>query len=174
MKKIIAASTLATALLAALPVPEQIRADFNQTVRNTENNQTLFYTGRLAMKLPDRAKWIYKTPIPKTICLSRERAWVIEPELEQATLYRLDRSIPILAILKKAEKVGENLYRALYNGEEYTIRVDAKQRLRSVEYTDDLNNRVVLRFEAVDTSPFDDSLLRCDIPEDYDIIDGRF
>ncbi|WP_300362642.1 LolA-like outer membrane lipoprotein chaperone [Hydrogenimonas sp.] len=174
MHKIITALSLATALFASLPVPQQLQADFNQTVLNTENNQTLHYSGHVAMKLPNRAKWSYTVPVAKTICLTKERAWVIEPELEQATLYRLDRTIPILAILEKAEKIGDNLYKAEYNGIDYTIRVDGKKRLESVEYTDELGNRVTLRFGAIDTSPLEDSRLKCDIPEDYDIIDGRF
>ncbi|WP_201352933.1 LolA-like outer membrane lipoprotein chaperone [Hydrogenimonas urashimensis] len=174
MNRIFAAIALSTALFAALPVPEQMRADFNQTVLNSENNRTLRYSGHVAVKVPDRAKWIYETPVKKTICLQGNRAWVIEPELEQATLYRLDRTIPLLAILEHAKNIDKTHYIAHYNGVAYDIYVDGGKHLNSVGYTDELGNRVTLKFSRVDTSKIDDSLLECDIPEDYDIIDGRF
>jgi outer membrane lipoprotein carrier protein len=161
-------------LFAALPVPSQLRADFEQTVQSLDANETLTYKGHVAVKLPDRAKWVYTDPLPKTICLDHDRAWVLEPELEQATIYRLGQTIPLLAILKKAEKVGDHRYKAHYDGIDYDITVDDALHIESVSYDDDLGNRVTMRFSHLDTSPIDPKELACEIPEDYDIIDGRF
>ena len=161
-------------LFASLPVPSQLRAHFTQSILNRDANQTLTYEGRVAVRLPDKAKWTYTAPIPKIICLDGERAWVVEPELEQATLYRLGQTIPILAILERAEKVGKNRYKARYNGIDYEITVDDDLHLKSVSYDDDLGNRVTMHFSHLDTSSVDPKALACEIPEDYDIIDGRF
>jgi outer membrane lipoprotein carrier protein len=174
MNKIILSLCAGTVLFAALPVPSQLRAHFTQSVLNRDANQTLTYEGRLAVRLPDKAKWTYTAPLPKIICLDGERAWVVEPELEQATLYRLGRTIPILAILERAEKVGKQRYKARYNGIDYEITVDERRRLKSVSYDDDLGNRVTMRFTHLDTSPFDATELACEIPKDFDIIDGRY
>ena len=174
MKRISTIILFASVLSAALPIPDQINADFSQTVVNLENNQTLKYSGSVYTKLPNEAKWIYKQPIKKIICLMQNRAWIIEPELEQATLFQLDKAVPLLKILKKAEQVSPNRYKAFYEGIEYTIITDNKEQIKQIEYLDDLDNRVILAFENVKTKPFDQSLLKCTIPKDYDIIDGRY
>ncbi|MCF6201841.1 MAG: outer-membrane lipoprotein carrier protein LolA, partial [Hydrogenimonas sp.] len=89
MKKIALAAAAALNLFASLPVPEYISADFTQVVQNKDTKKQLYYSGKLFMKMPEDAKWDYFIPLKKTICLSEHKAWVIEPELEQATLFRL-------------------------------------------------------------------------------------
>ncbi|WP_457596162.1 LolA-like outer membrane lipoprotein chaperone [Hydrogenimonas sp.] len=173
MLKIFITFTLALPLLATLPLPRYFRADFDQNVTG-EGNRTLRYTGRLEAALPSHAKWRYDTPVKKLICLDGERAWVIEPELEQATLFRLSRAIPLAKILQKARKLAPRRYEAEYGGVTYSITTDDGGTLRTIAYTDDLGNRVVIAFHGVDTDAFDTATLRCDIPADYDIIDGRF
>jgi outer membrane lipoprotein-sorting protein len=165
---------LASTLSAELNIPEQIQADFHQTVLNTENNQTLNYSGSVYMKFPNEAKWIYKEPIEKIICLMKNRAWVIEPELEQATLFELDKAVPILKILKQAKEIEKHKYKALYEGVEYIIITDSKDEIKEIKYIDDLGNSVVLTFKELKTKPLDQSILKCTIPEDYDIIDSRY
>jgi len=167
-------SATLTGAWAALPVPAQMQADFNQSIVNKESNETLRYTGHFALKVPGMAKWVYTRPVPKTICLDNDRAWVIEPELEQATLYRLNKAIPLVSILKKAKKIAPGRYRAHYEGVDYDITVDRDGRPLSLSYLDELGNRVVMRFSNLSTKPFDPALLKCDIPDDFDIIDGRF
>ena len=161
-------------LYAGLPVPEQMRADFNQTVRNVDSNETLRYGGHFALKVPDRAKWVYERPMRKIICLDHDRAWVVEPELEQATIYRLDKAIPLVAILKNAKKVGERRYETRYEGTTYRLTVDEKMRPLTLSYDDELGNRVTMRFFRFDTGPIPEKVLECSIPKEYDVIDGRF
>ena len=173
MNKIILSLCAGSLLFAGLPVPKTLEADFVQTVESPDTNRTLSYRGHMLARLPGQAKWVYTKPMHKTICLDHDRAWVIEPELEQATLYRLGQSIPLTAILNLAEKIDTHRYVAHYKGIDYDITVDARKRLESVAYDDDLGNRVVLRFENLRTDPVDPDALRCEIPDDYDIIDGR-
>ncbi len=174
MKKIVLPALFATLLAASLPVPDYFSADFTQVVRSKETDKQLYYSGKMWMKMPGEAKWEYFIPLKKTLCLSGSRAWVIEPELEQATLFRLKKSIPLFAILQEAKKSGENLYKAEFEGVEYTIRLDSKGKIASISYFDEMGNRVTLRFQNVDTGPFDSSRLRCEVPDDFDIIDGRY
>ncbi|BDY12176.1 LolA-like outer membrane lipoprotein chaperone [Hydrogenimonas cancrithermarum] len=174
MKKTALYILFTSSLFASLSIPGQIRASFHQTVVNSENNQTLDYRGLVWMRLPNEAKWIYKEPVEKIICLTQNRAWIIEPELEQATLFQLEKAIPLLKILKKAKKSGPNRYNAEYEGVEYRIVTNNKGQLKQIEYTDEMGNRVTLAFENVETEPFDDSFLKCTIPEEYDLIDGRY
>ena len=174
MKKIILAAITAGNLLASLPVPQFFSADFTQVVQNKDTKKQLYYSGKLFMKMPEDAKWDYFIPLKKTICLSDHKAWVIEPELEQATLFRLKKSIPLLSILKNAKRVGDGVYEAEYGGVDYLLKVDSKGVVSSVTYLDEMGNRVTLRFQNVKTKPFEVSKLQCEIPEDYDIIDGRY
>jgi len=164
----------ASVLSATLPVPDQFQAGFHQTVINSENNQTLNYTGSVFMKFPNNAKWIYKQPIEKIICLMQNRAWVIEPELEQATLFQLDKAVPILKILKQAKQIDVHRYKAVYEGIEYIIITDSKEQIKQIKYIDDMDNSVILNFKDIKTKYLDQSLLKCIIPEDYDIVDGRY
>jgi len=174
MKKISTIMLFASALSAALPIPNQVSANFHQTVVNLENNQTLRYSGLVFIKFPNEAKWIYKQPVEKIICLMQNRAWVIEPELEQATLFQLNKTIPLLKILKRAKQVAKSRYEAVYEDIKYIIITDTQEQIKQIEYLDELDNRVILAFKNVKTKPFDKSLLKCTIPDDYDIIDGRY
>ncbi|WP_457599386.1 LolA-like outer membrane lipoprotein chaperone [Hydrogenimonas sp.] len=174
MKKILIGILFASALAASLPVPDYFSADFTQVVRNKETDKQLYYSGKMWMKMPDEAKWEYYIPLKKTLCLSGSRAWVIEPELEQATLFRLKKSIPLFAILEHAEKIGKNLYKAEFEGVEYRLKLDTDGKISTISYLDEMGNRVTLRFQNVATEPFDSSRLTCEVPDDFDIIDGRY
>ncbi len=159
---------------AALSVPDNLFAPFHQTVRSHESNRTLEYEGKVWVKVPEEARWVYEKPVRKIICVTHDRAWVIEPELEQATLFQLKKAIPLITILKQAKKVSDRAYIAEYEGLTYHIEVDEKGNLKSISHKDDLDNRVTLSFGNIDTKPIDEKTLRCDVPEDYDIIDGRY
>ncbi len=173
--RILAIAALTAGLLqASLPVPRYISADFTQVVQNKDTKKQLYYSGKLYMKMPEEAKWEYFIPLKKTICLQDHKAWVVEPELEQATLFRLKKSIPLMAILESAQKVDDGTYMAEYGGVDYKIEVDSEKMIKSVSYLDEMGNRVTLRFQNLDTEPFDRSKLNCEIPEDFDIIDGRY
>ncbi len=174
MKKILIAALFAKWLMASLPVPDYFSADFTQVVQNKETKKQLYYSGKLYMKMPNEAKWDYFIPLKKSICLMDHKAWVIEPELEQATLFKLKKSIPLLQMLKNAQKTGPESYKAEYGGVEYSLKVDEKGVIRRVSYLDEMGNRVILRFQNVETKPFESSKLECLIPEDFDIIDGRY
>ena len=161
-------------LLAAIPVPNQIKANFIQTVVNSENNQTLKYSGSVYFSLPNSAKWIYKEPIKKIICLMETKALVIEPELEQVTLFRLNKAIPVLKILKRAKEIDAQKYSAKFNGIKYTIYTDKSNLVKKIEYIDELSNLVTISLKNIDTKPLKKSSIECKIPDDYDIIDGRY
>ncbi|BBG65541.1 outer membrane lipoprotein carrier protein LolA [Hydrogenimonas sp.] len=174
MKIIIVTALAAKLLMASLPVPDYFSADFTQVVQNRETKKQLYYSGRLFMKMPSDAKWDYFIPLKKTICLIDHKAWVIEPELEQATLFRLKKSIPLMEILKNAKKRKNGDYEAEFGGTKYLIATDPQNSVKSISYLDEMGNRVTLRFQNVKTEPFDSSKLECEIPDDYDIIDGRY
>ena len=173
MKFIFLSYFLVSSLFAAFLDISSFHANFKQTVTD-EENETLVYTGSLQAKKPQFALWYYKTPIKKSIYIRDNQVLVIEPELEQATLFQLHKAIPLLELLKKAQQIAPHTYKATYEDMEYTITTDKNEQVKKVEYIDDLGNRVILAFEDVETKPFDRSVLKCTIPDDYDIIDGRF
>ena len=159
---------------SAIAVPDNLEADFNQTVTGKSSKKALHYRGHMAIKGASYAKWQYTDPIPKTVCLDNDRAWIIEPDLEQATLYHLDQTIPILHILQKAKQTAPQQYSAEYNHTLYLIRTDHRQLPVQIEYNDDLGNHVTIRLTQIRTDPLKKEALKCVIPDDYDIIDGRY
>jgi len=162
------------AFSASLSLPDYFRADFTQTVAG-DDNRSLRYEGRLLLRSADEnAKWIYTRPIPKTICVQSGRVWVIEPELEQVTLFRLRQSIPLAELIKKAKPDGEGGYSARYADTDYRLEADESGRPVTIAYTDEMGHRITIRFHDIRTDPIPADSLRCDPPEDYDIVDGRF
>ena len=173
-KKMMTFLFLAGSLAAGLELPDRMTADFTQTVRRQDSNETLSYRGKLVVDLPRIMLWRYKKPIPKTVCIEPRKAWVVEPELEQATLFHLDRTIALKDILQKAVRSDGRRYQAQFGGKTYLIETDLNRTVRALSYTDDMENRVHILFSDVDTAPVFETPPVCKIPGDFDIIDARY
>lgn len=172
MRTLLIFTLAVTWLWADLLIPKTLQATFVQQIHATENNETLTYRGSLRAKLPDEAIWHYQTPIAKEVCIKRGLAYVIEPELEQVTLYSIEHAVPILEILNHAEPLSKNRYLARYNAREYALHIDDKGHIRSIGYTDELDNRAEILFETV---TYDEAMqpIECIIPKTYDLLDAR-
>ena len=165
---------LALGLQAGMSLPDYFRANFEQTVRSDDHNATLRYKGKLRFHAPDNARWDYETPVEKSICVQNARVWVIEPELEQATLFRLRQSIPLNTLVARAKPQKDGSYLSRFEGVDYRLQADTRGRPVAISYTDHLGNRVRIRFFHIETDPFDTRTLACRIPEGFDVIDGRY
>jgi len=76
--------------------------------------------------------------------------------------------------LNKATLYSENIYVAEYENKKYTIQVDKRQRLHSIAYYDDLDNKVQIVFKKMKYGKGDLPVksMKCNYPRDYDMIQG--
>lgn len=158
-----------TSLFAIGEKTNTMQADFVQTIKD-DKNSTITYTGTMLAKRPNMTKWHYKEPIEKSVYVTASNVTIIEPELEQAIIQRLNNSIDILAILSSVTKVGKSTYEAFYNNKKYQITMKGAL-IQSISFADAFDNRVTITFTAQKINQkLNNDLFVADIPADFDII----
>ena len=165
---------LSGALFASgIALPEHFSGDFVQTVTNPKN-KTITYKGSVAFSKENLLKWSYRSPTKKEVCTDGKEVLVVDHDLEQVSAYRIGKGFDLAEILKKAEPYKEHIYVTEYEGKRYTIQVDAKGRLQSVAYYDELDNKVQILFRKMryGKGKLPASRMKCDYPETYDFIRG--
>ncbi len=148
---------------------KSFEADFVQSVTN-ESNKTIEYKGKVFIKNSGKVLWKYETPIIKNVYVLDNIAIVDEPELEQAIYTTLENSIDIVKLLKEAKKVEENKFETnLYNTKYIILLEDEK--IKSLSYTDQLENKVLIKFNnSKQNIEISDDIFTFLPPEYYDII----
>ena len=145
--KLLSLLLLASSLLSAnIELPENFQADFTQKITNTKQ-KVITYSGKVRFSNGTLFKWSYKEPTQKEVCTDGLELLVVDHDLEQVSAYRIADGIDIAKILKKAKLHSENIYVAAYENKQYTIQVDTKQKLHSIAYFDDLDNKVQIVFK---------------------------
>ncbi len=148
---------------------QSFEAEFVQSITD-ETNKTLTYKGKMHSKRPDLVLWHYTEPINKKIYLTKKRAVIIEPELEQAIIKRLNGEIDFFGVLASAESVDNTHYRANYKNIEFILK-EQKNIIESLSYTDQLENKIVIIFsKQKQNRPIDDEFFIPNVPKDFDII----
>lgn len=148
---------------------ESFQAKFVQTIVD-EENKTLVYKGEMYSKRPDMVLWHYMEPINKKIYLTKKRAVVVEPELEQAIIKKLQGEIDFFGILTSAKAVGGTHYKATYKKIVFTL-TEVNGVIESLSYTDELENKVRITFsDQRQNRPMEDTFFRPKIPKGFDII----
>lgn len=172
--KLLALLSLAFSLLSAgLELPENFQADFIQKITNTKQ-KTITYSGKVRFSNERLFKWSYKEPTKKEVCTDGFEVLVVDHDLEQVSAYRITKGIDIARILEKAVLHSEHIYVAEYESKKYTIQVDKKQKLHSIAYFDDLDNKVQILFKQMKYGKGDlpAQSMKCNYPGNYDMIRG--
>jgi outer membrane lipoprotein carrier protein len=165
---------LASSLLSAsIELPENFQADFVQKITNTKN-KVITYRGKVRFSDETLFKWSYKEPTKKEVCSNGLELLVVDHDLEQVSAYRITNGIDIAKILKKAKSYSKNIYVAEYENKKYTIQVDTKQKLHSIAYFDDLDNKVQIVFKHMKYGKgnLPTQSMKCNYPKNYDMIQG--
>lgn len=165
---------LASSLLSAsIELPGNFQADFIQKVTNTKN-KVITYSGKVRFSNETLFKWSYKEPTQKEVCTDGLELLVVDHDLEQVSAYRISNGINIAQILKKAVLYSKNIYVAEYENKKYTIQVDSQQKLHSIAYFDDLDNKVQILFKHMKygNGTLPAQSMKCNYPTDYDMIQG--
>lgn len=158
---------------ASLNLPENFQADFTQKVTNTKK-KTLNYAGKVSFSNNSLLKWTYVKPTKKEVCTDGKELVVVDHDLEQISNYRIDKGFNFTKIVKNAKLHSKNVYVAKYENKSYTIQVDGKNRLHSIAYFDDLENKVQIVFKKVNYGKgnLPKKKMQCKRPKAYDVIRG--
>jgi len=144
-------------------------ASFTQTIINPSGNEVK-YNGLLHIQEPDKIKWQYKNPIEKFVYVKKNSVTIIEPELEQAIITKIDQEINILNLLKNAKKISTNNYLSLFNNVEYSLTLDNKK-LKKITYKDEIENNVIITFTNIQQNhKIEKDVFLFTIPFEFDII----
>jgi len=160
-------------LLAKIELPEHFQADFVQKITNTKQ-KVITYSGTVRFSNETLFKWSYKEPTKKEVCTDGMELLVVDHDLEQVSAYLISNGINIAKILEKAKPHSENVYVAEYDSKQYTIQVDRQQKLHSIAYYDELDNKVQIIFEHMHYGKGDlpSESMKCNYPANYDRIQG--
>lgn len=154
-------------------LPDHFKADFAQKITNTKN-KTINYSGNVRFSKESLLKWVYTKPTKKEVCTNGLELTVVDHDLEQVSNYLINKGFNFTKILKKAKLYKKNIYVAKFENKSYTIQVDKKQRLQSIAYFDDLDNKVQIVFKKVKygKGSLSKKQMSCKIPKEYDMIRG--
>lgn len=171
MRRFLIALSASLSLFAAPKNLSSFNAKFVQTITD-DNGKTIRYSGELWAAKPQNALWVYHKPIRKSVYVNAQKVTVIEPAIEQVTLRTLDNEIDFLAIVQKAQPLGEGRYAATLKGQKYTVTFK-NDVLASISYTDGFDNNVVILFnDQKQNKPIEPSRFKPLVPADYDILKG--
>ena len=187
-------STLIFALLsislnASINLPTSFNTNFEQTITN-DKGKTIEYKGSVYFQnvkesiADDRGleqsytrslfKWNYSMPTKKEVCTDGSELLVVDHDLEQVSAYYISKGIDIAKVLTKAKLHSKNIYVAQYDGKQYTIQLDDTQKLHSIAYYDELDNKVQIVFKEIHygKGKLPSKEMQCDYPTEYDVIRG--
>jgi outer membrane lipoprotein carrier protein len=157
-------------ILAGITLPQNFTSDFTQKV-TTPKGKVVTYRGKVAFSNTNTLKWIYSVPTFKEVCSSPDALVIVEHDLEQVTTYRLfNKRIDIVKLLQEAKPYKEHIFTTTVEEVTYTIQLTKAQKLHSIAYFDDMDNKVQIVFNTIkyNAPTFSTKLLECSVPSHYD------
>ncbi len=144
-------------------------ASFTQSIINNSGTR-IEYKGSINIKQPNSLVWLYKDPIEKNVYVNSRDITIIEPDLEQAIISRIDEEINLLDLLQNAVPFGDSLYKASLHNIDYNLKI-INGILIQIKYNDMIDNKVEINFHNIEQNhKINDSVFRFKIPRDFDII----
>ncbi|MFA6138703.1 MAG: LolA-like outer membrane lipoprotein chaperone [Sulfurimonas sp.] len=154
---------------ASLDEINSFEADFTQSVTD-ENNKVLSYSGLIMAAKPQNVMWDYEKPIKKNVYINTESVTIVEPEIEQVIVKEIESNFNFFNMIKNAKKVKENTFVATYKESIFTI-TTKNSFIKSISYTDEFENRVVITFDnQKQNESINSNVFVPKIPTDFDII----
>lgn len=136
---------LITQVFASLKDISSFEADFIQSITDDKSN-VLTYAGHIIASKPQNAKWNYIKPIQKEVYINRFEVTIIEPEIEQVIIKRVELEFDFFNMISKAKKIKKDIYLAKYNNSEFTITL-FKKLIKSIIYVDEFENNIEIIFK---------------------------
>jgi len=160
---------LTTASFANINNINSFEADFTQKIVD-DQNKTIIYNGHIQAKKPQYALWKYTKPINKSVYILENKAIIVEPELEQAILKKIDKNFDFFELIQNATKISNNKYLTHYNNTTFIIGTN-NGIITSISYKDEFENKVIIDFmNQIENNTMDEKIFTPTIPDDYDVI----
>ena len=171
MKYIFIITLLVTSLFSELSKLNSFSANFTQTITD-EVGKTLSYKGSIKAIKPQFASWKYIFPVEKNVYIDANNIVIVEPELEQVIIKKLDDKFDFFSMIKDAKKIDNDFYVAQYRDTKFNIKI-TNSILQSISYIDEFGNRIEIIFtNQLQNSNINMKELRPSYPLNYDIIRG--
>jgi len=172
MRTIVLLLFLSLFVFANIDLPNNFKTNFIQKITNTKG-KVIEYRGKVSFSNKKLFKWSYTQPTKKEVCTNGEELLVVDHDLEQVSKYHIAKGMDIAKILNKAKLHSSNIYVAAYENKKYTIQLH-NQKLQSIAYFDELDNKVQIVFSGMKYGKGDLSkkTMFCDYPTVYDMIRG--
>jgi len=173
MTKLLGLLLLSTLVFSDIKLPDNFSAEFTQMITNTKK-KVINYSGEVRFSDTRLFKWSYLEPTKKEVCTDGSELLVVDHDLEQVSAYYISKGIDIAKVLTKAKLHSKNIYVAQYDGKQYTIQLDDMQKLHSIAYYDELDNKVQIVFKEIHygKGKLPSKEMKCDYPVEYDVIRG--
>ncbi|MDQ7045388.1 MAG: LolA-like outer membrane lipoprotein chaperone [Sulfurimonas sp.] len=169
MKLFIATLLCSTLSYASLDTINSFKADFTQSVTD-DKNATLQYSGNLSAQKPQNAVWHYLLPIQKDVYIDRFRVSIVEPEIEQVIIRRIQTKFDFFHMIKNAKKIDANRYEAYYEESKFIIDMQNKL-IKKISYQDTFENTVIIVFTNQEQNvKMNEDIFTAVYPLDYDVI----
>ena len=170
MKKLILPLLCASLSYGAIDTINSFQANFIQKVTD-DKNTTIEYKGSVQAKRPQEALWNYIEPIKKDVYITPFNIIVVEPEIEQVIVRRIHSNFNFFRMIKNAQLIKENIYKAYYKKAEFII-TTKENLIESISYKDEFENNVVISFENQKQNiAIDETVFIAKYPEDFDLIE---
>ena len=170
MKLLILYFFFATALIANnIKNINSFEAFFKQSIINSSNKE-IIYTGKLYIKKPLQILWQYNEPIEKFVYIENNQVTIIEPELEQVIISKLDKEFNILELLDNSTQISASEYLATFNNTQYKLTI-LDNKLQQISYKDSIDNDIFISFSNIhQNKSISDKIFEFQIPKSYDVI----
>ena len=144
MKRIVLAALLVTSSYAGLKDIYSFEADFTQNIID-DKDAKIKYSGHVSATKPRFALWQYLKPVEKSVYILSNKIVMIEPEIEQVIIKRIDQNFDLFEVIKNAKEIAKNRYTAQFNNKSYTIEMNGDV-IEEISYQDELENDVKILF----------------------------
>ena len=169
MKQIFLLAILVSEIFAFFDTIDSFKADFTQTVTD-EKNKVLTYNGNIIASKPQNAIWRYTTPINKDVYINKHSVTIIEPEIEQAIIRKIESNFDFFKMIQNAKELQHNIYITKFKNTDFTI-ITKNKLIESISYIDEFENNVKILFKnQKQNEKIDESIFIPNIPLEFDII----
>lgn len=145
MKQLLMTLLCSTLSFAAIDNINSFEADFIQSVTD-DKNSSLNYSGYVCAKKPQSAVWNYIEPIKKDVYINKYSVIVVEPEIEQVIIRRIESNFDFFMMIRNAIKISEDIYEANYKETKFII-TTKNSLIESISYKDEFDNNVKIIFK---------------------------
>jgi outer membrane lipoprotein carrier protein len=166
-----------------------------QQQRFDEQNELLeTSTGQFFIQRPRQFRWEYQKPYQQLLVADGRYVWIYETDLAQVTIKTLDETLhnsPVAFLLEQSADLDKYFSLKVLNDTPAQQQVQltpkdknaqfeeivfsfSQQQLNRLQLSDNLGQRTVIHFSALQTNlSLDKALFQFEPPEGVDVVDGR-